>query len=756
MTTLVEAKLTEFAGPKLTIVSGEKLAVESWFRSAASTATRRIELAIGPYLFPVPWLAIRQLFGELEKLQGVEPVGDAIAPHAVHLSTVFRRLRNDLSPEDESRRRDQAGAALGLLPMAGPVKVGRIADAVASSLTAILGPEPVSILVANAAELDCETWGVLLPLFQRHPALTLVVGQNREYEPADGIQNRVSVVGAWELSVLASVRHLTVHRVDLEGNGAAEQAPAPASPPSLRATFDDDLELRASHLVVQQTTLSDENIATVLEAVDVAFDAMGFASVLFLAKKLMERVPAFEGVENLRLLAGAAAYHVCTFAELAPADEPLFAFGNEQFELALPALTAVEHRVYIMYRRALWLANTGGIEKARTMLEEAVGLSDTLPSRFALHRAYSHMGLAYVWFRMGNTDKARIHCAAAIASVAGATNGAPEIEVGHAHFNGLVNLARLAHADGDNVEARSLLNQAHQRLDRIPYRKPFFSWFSTEVFLDDMQATVDDLESRYQQMLNHWSETITAPYAFWSGDLHYRLGNSAKAFDNFRTASELWSHFHHDPEEVFFARLNCAVAAYRDGQFLEARKRFEEAIQEVSSDEAGMHAELQCGLALIASHLSQSVAALEAIGKAKAALAAVEEPDVQARVYRTIGDTQLRMGKPTAAQQSFEQGLLLCNDASSSEEIPAEDILGLLLGLFDTQGPNDVLVAQAFSLASEALLDADAWWEMSRLLKLLRNSRWAAVAQSSCEFHRLLSTLGQRADCAAIIQSLSL
>lgn len=753
-------------GPKVVVAQARSRVVTDWARASTPPGSRLVELDTSPSAFPVPWRGARGLLAELARRRGARATEDAIEPHRTHLSTVLRPLQATLTAREHERRLEHSGAQLGRLPSANSIAVGVIGEAFAAALASLLSSAPTRVLVANGAELDSESWGILSPLLQRHPAITLIVGWEPGYAPPSPIQARVAEVGAWELSVLASRRHVVVEHLVLDHANVEPALPTvQAEPPHGEPLLlDDDLEARAHALLGRDGPLPREARELVDAAIHGAFDALGFPAVLSLTQQLLARADELDEATQAecRLLAGICAHNLCAFARRAAAGHPLYALGDEQLDRALPLLPRAEDRVLVCYRRGMRLAGSReGLVAAEQMLSRAVEEARRLPERHVLHRVYANNGLAYVKYRLGDRAAAREHCEVALRVAEASHPEAPTSEVGSAGFNVLVNLARLTFLEGDLGLSEQRLRQALHRLDTIEHRKPFFSWFSTQVFIRDMAAAVAELEQRIDALDPHWVETMMAGYAFWAGDLHYRLGDAERAFQRFCLAVELWSHFHEDPLDVLYAHLNCAAAAYRAGRLDEAWSRFSAVKAVLPPDALDLHAEILGALALLAARRADEPGARTAIAAALEALGPVDDLETRARVHRMVGDAHLALGDRAAAHHAFLAGLApAMSPAGASgvlvaDALPAEVVFGLLLGLVELDAATTEHVRLACELGPRALLDSDAWWDAPRLARVLADPRWRGATTCSPERDRLLALMRQRPDCATLVEATS-
>ncbi|MCA9648639.1 MAG: hypothetical protein KC501_01945 [Myxococcales bacterium] len=743
--------------PKIVFCRGSRAEQLAWAQRSA--AAELFELDCTRSAFVAPWRATRGLLRELVRRRGLPAVEDALAPHQTHLSTVLRPLRARLSPEQAKRREEESGALLGRLPAANSLTVGTIAEAFAATFSTLLGRGPTVLVLSSVADLDSESWGLLSPLLRRHPSTTLLVGHAREEAPPlSVIHERVATIGGWEASMLASLRHVDRHSLPLDGEAPPEP---PLFDPGTAHPLDDELEQRASDRLDDQAPLDSAARELVVQAIEQSFDALGFPAVVSLAQRLLARDDEWDGIAQVRLLAGLAAHNLCAFAKRAGADHPLYAFGDRMLDLAFPSLPAPEDRVLVLYRRGMRLAShPQGLAPAQHLLATAVEAARSLDPRHVLHRVYAHNASAFVEYRQGRRDAAREHCEAALRVAQASHPDAPAADVGAAHFNVLVNLSRLAFLDGDIETSRRRLLEAKDHLHRLERRRPFFSWFSTQVFLDDMAAARDDIERTLAEIEPLWMETTLASYSYWAADLHFRLGDASRALARYRLAAELWACFHEDPGDVFLVHLNCAIAAFRAERLDEARARFGEALRQAPDDDFDLRAELHAALALVAAKASDRAAARRWIDEATLALESVDEPEVWARTHRVLGDAQAALGDQDGARRAFRRGLEPFGTKGELPrpdelELPPEDALGLLLGLLELGEGTAELVGMAVTLGRPALQDPSAWWDAPRLVALLRQPRWRDVVVARWpEVDALLDLVRQRPDCTAPVDGL--
>jgi hypothetical protein len=93
------------------------------------------------------------------------------------------------------------------------------------------------------------------------------------------------------------------------------------------------------------------------------------------------------------------------------------------------------------------------------------------------------------------------------------------------------------------------------------------------------------------------------------------------------------------------------------------------------------------------------------------------EPDVVVRTLRSAAETHLILGDRRRAAEILARALAAIAAAESNGvAFPAEDVLGVLVSQLDAGEGYDVdVLHRALSLASLAVEDANAWWDLPRL-----------------------------------------
>jgi hypothetical protein len=207
-----------------------------------------------------------------------------------------------------------------------------------------------------------------------------------------------------------------------------------------------------------------------------------------------------------------------------------------------------------------------------------------------------------------------------------------------------------------------------------------------------------------------------------------------------------------------------AVAAARAGRTAEARALFQNLLEFDSSDSDSAAAQLLAALAELAARKGDAAETdarmNEAIGRA------VEsgERDALLAVAVAAGRACQALGREAQARDACRRALEIAAPGpagSNAEETvappPASLLWGALLGAWETGDRDPEIPVRCLLLTAPALEDADAWWDLPRLLPALTaiasGGRLADPALAA-PLLDLQAAASQRADCAAALAEL--
>ena len=305
-------------------------------------------------------------------------------------------------------------------------------------------------------------------------------------------------------------------------------------------------------------------------------------------------------------------------------------------------------------------------------------------------------------------------------------------------------LGRLAQTAGDWPQCAQWSVAREQCAARIPpAERPTPSCWQVEQLRDDLPEHARGLQKRLEEAcdaLDPWSEAL---YSHYLGNIAYRLGDAPTAWRRFRRTLEVWQALQAHPEALLTAEHNCAVAAFRAGQMDEAARHFQRVIQQLEDTDTGSCAEVGSALALVDTYTGDTSRVEQRLAEAMTLAYASRDDGVLARTTRTVAEAWMVLDRPKRARQTLAL-------VPTTAAIPAADRLGILV----TRSVVDVipdLAGQALLLVPEALDDANAWWDLRRLLPwvtcwLAQSSRRRSAAESQHHAAALAAL------CAAALQ----
>ena len=101
---------------------------------------------------------------------------------------------------------------------------------------------------------------------------------------------------------------------------------------------------------------------------------------------------------------------------------------------------------------------------------------------------------------------------------------------------------------------------------------------------------------------------------------------------------------------------------------------------------------------------------------------AAGEGDALVRTMRSAGEARLLLGDRDGARELLQKTrATIASLEADGFELPAEDLLGVLVSSLDAGSPQEVdLARRAVALAPQAMVDANAWWDLPRLARHVR------------------------------------
>ncbi len=287
-----------------------------------------------------------------------------------------------------------------------------------------------------------------------------------------------------------------------------------------------------------------------------------------------------------------------------------------------------------------------------------------------------------------------------------------------------------------------------------PFRRPQINWLPAQLFDADPETAAQQCMQRKVGAHTALQPDAEAFWSYLAGELYYRIGEAGLAYENFAAAFDLWVHIRHDAEDVLAAQLGCAVAALRANQPGEAESRLQSLRSHPLLAHAPGQAETLGALAMAAARRGDEESALHRISAAFAQAAQCAESDVMVSVQRSAGEMYRMLGRFDESRAAFEQAL-----ASARAQAAPCELFCLLVGAPIELGHT----LEALLLVPQALEDANAWWELPRLIprvtKLAERGELSRLPRSgdiAIAVRGLVEAGSRRADCREAVMELVL
>ena len=690
--------------------------------------------------FAVPWEGARRLLAQLRIEMGDAPVANALAPCRGLLSLVLGELDHCLTREQRRERDRHSALHLASLPLIEPCP-RMLAEALAEALMPLCDGRRVVIVIPDCASLDRETLHLVRPLLRHaagHGHVRFILGFDPRPRPEPMKRLTIEPI-VRELRLLAALDGTEEHKIlgDLQRTDELDVT-SPALPVD---PLDDDLEwdawqaLRATR--DREVPLGD----LALRGVRRACECFGFAEALELAEALRPHELVSEQAAELHYLAGLAAAHSGSSPELAE-------LSKSYLSAALAHTSAPTQRAAVMHH----FNRVAPSNEIADRILEAARSGQAMIFEIAAQHAR-----ALVNYEQGQEGDAAVECQLALDLLASGKRGFDLSDAEHAlvSWNLLSNHIRFAFESGD-TEAAIRSEQLRARCEAlIPLcRRPQIDWLPAQLFDADPETAAKQCT---QHKLDARAALQPDAEAFWSyltGELYNRIGEAGLAYENFAAAFELWVHMHADAEDVLAAHLGCAVAALRANRPGEAESRLQSLRSHPLLSHAPGQAETLGALAMAAARWGDEESALSRISAAFAQAAQCVESDVMVSVQRSAGEMYRMLGRFDESRAAFEQAL-----ASARHEIAPREIFCLLVG-----APIDTArTLEALLLVPKALEDANAWWELPRLIprvtKLAERGELSRLPRSgdiAVAIRCLVEAGSRRADCREAVMELVL
>jgi hypothetical protein len=665
--------------------------------------------------FPLPWGGARLLLARLRLLLGDAAVTDAVRPHRAFLSLVLRGLDPSLTEDERALARTSAAQPLGFLSHNGMV-AAPLVTAWARTVEPLVAGQGMTIVIPNAAVMDPESMTLVramrrLLIDERCPRF--VIGHDPAAGSTEVLWRRNFEVVQGQLALLEALPDTTV---EVLTEPAQDEGMTSASEFSLDP-LDDDLERRS------WIALQAGDVTLVLPAMRAAFACFGFTTVLKLGLAVAERQIPLARAETAELhtLIALAAYN----RQVQTAGNPELAeLLEKHFVAALEAEDDPARRSHLHYRLCI---NSGrrkgdletGLDFADTAIAEA-RTAAIAPGLAAFLEAWARNGRAYVLARQKRLADATADCEAGVALLTRAQDepGAPRSEVAPSQVVLMDNLARLAVLAGDRERAK----EWQRRLEKVDVPAAAWSgahrWSSLLRADQDLLGAIERAQVALLEARRSLDPLVEDAFAADLGDLCYRVGDAEAAAEHY--AASLVIRRRVAPKDAILrTEISLALAAARAGKGDQASLALGRAMESELAKAPAARAELLATRAVFEARQGDGTAAETSANEAIAQAVERGERDTLLRVARWVGEACLALHRPDDARAAFLQGMDIAGAADGEGEAPPPppaDLFSVLLGLRACGDARPELVLHALSLATQALGDPDAWWDLPRLL----------------------------------------
>jgi tetratricopeptide (TPR) repeat protein len=743
----------------ITLLRGSAAALDA--HCARLAAESDLALPVFPPVAARCWNGVRNLLAGVARRRGTDFVAGVLARRPAAASLVPGCFQGELSAADRAERELLAARPDSHLSHNLLIQRPMFA-AWAELLHALLDNGGFTLLVSDLARLDRESLAALRAFYRRFPASApdLVVGYDPRHDtPAPdshGLIWESPADDVWRIALGFRALPGAVTE-DLEDRGKIDPA-AFAAPDEDGGPLEDGAAERA------------------VDEMRAAFRAFGFSTVVRLGLALLRHEPRLdpERTAELHGLLGLAA-HNRQF--LTRGNRRLADFLEGHFRAALAAERDPVRRSCLCYRLAVVFGRRKGepepaLAWARQAIEEAEtpGLP---PLRKAHLQGWAHNIEALALLRSGRPAEAEVSCERAFAlldeALAGLPAGvepstAPDQLVREAAFTHSLladNLAALAKTAGDAGRLAHWKEIADRLGEHFPGLSRFESVTWIEIFRErrELRNALARAEHGLEDARAEQDALREYEYEVHSADLHDRLGEVEAAFAAFERARDL-RHRLGSPRFLRPVEIPAAAAAARAGRTAEARFQFQLLLELETSDATA--AQLLAAMAGLAAREGDAGEADERMNEAIGRAVESGERDALLAVAVAAGRACQVLGWDEAARDAYRRALEIAGPAGSAGEDsapPASLLWAALLGAWETGDPDPEIPVRCLLQTGPALEDADAWWDLPRLVRALAAiavtapGRLAdpALAES---LRDLRAAAAERADCAAPLDEL--
>jgi tetratricopeptide (TPR) repeat protein len=305
------------------------------------------------------------------------------------------------------------------------------------------------------------------------------------------------------------------------------------------------------------------------------------------------------------------------------------------------------------------------------------------------------------------------------------------------------NRSRVAKAAGDADGLTRWRGIVAARLADVPIEeRPGPQWLSPPEDLSALGAARDFHAAVLEAARAALDPETEAVSAHQLALVAYRLGDTETARDGFARALAIWRVIGGFAEDIATEELNLAVTAFRARDWDTAESGFQALRQSPLFAAAEAQAESLAALAMIAAGRGDRSLANERAAAAVTLAHDSGDAGVQVRVLRSVGEAHLLLHDHAAARLELANALQLADESGAAAP---EDLLGVLAALHaagGTDGADGAILERAAALLPDALADANAWWDLPRLVPALAQARGSDGAVAAA-----LALARQRLDC---------
>ena len=696
---------------------------------------------------PVPWGGLRSWTVQLRAVIGDHALDAALHPERSILSSALRGLGTHLTAPEQRARVIEGGLSAAELPIPFGRRRRQFDAWGALAAVALRGQEAVTIAVPEIGRLDLESLSAIRPILRAVPtgAVRFIIGHDPDIDLIDA-----SPLDAWtrrqRVAILTALEALPATIV--ETHDVARPMPRPVGGLD---PLDDGFETAAFERIARGV---DDPNAT-FEAMQLAVDAYGYEAALRLALTLPATWNATpERTRAVRLAKSFTAHNLdalerdpwlvelkrATLTDLLAHESDGCARAHHAYRLGM---------VYARGRREF--------DAALPFFHEAIGnaVEAKADPRAPFYEAWALNGRAYARLRTGQVDEAATDCEAALARIsAGRAGEVPKTDVMLLQAFLANNRFRLA-ADSGAPDREEWFARAHALADAIPVPdQPGVPWLPVGDDELDLAASRARYEVQLAEARAALDPELQAVSEHALGVVLYKLGDAHGALALFADALRIFRIMKADPDDLLTEELNCATAAYHDGDLEASRLWFEALRGNELLASTSAQAEVVGALAMVAGRGGGGDATLDDLCTTAVRLAEEGgECDALFRVLRSVAEARLLSGAPSAARQLLARARdLLRTMPDDDREAVAEDVFGALVSSLDAGERESSLLVAAIAHAPHALEDMNGWWDLPRLLPHLAR---AVAAGATFDLTAIEAFARERRDCARALRDIS-